>query len=81
MATAACRGKIELPPVIWLKVWIENGAVPSDAGSIDYGQEWDASLGYAFDKHWSGLLKLADYNADEIGTDTAKLWLSMEYVY
>ena len=53
----------------------------SDAGSIDYGQEWDASLGYAFDKHWSGLLKLADYNADEIGTDTAKLWLSMEYVY
>ncbi len=24
---------MELPPVIWLNVWIENGAVPSDAGS------------------------------------------------
>ncbi|MBI2221640.1 MAG: hypothetical protein HYU53_10585 [Acidobacteria bacterium] len=30
---AACRGTIVLPPVIWLKVWIANGAVPSDAGS------------------------------------------------
>ena len=29
---AVCRGKIASPPVIWLKVWIENGAVPSDAG-------------------------------------------------
>jgi hypothetical protein len=53
----------------------------SDAASIHYGQEWDASLGYAFDKHWNGMLKLADFNADDTGTDTAKLWLSMEYVY
>lgn len=53
----------------------------SDAASVHYGQEWDASLGYAFDKHWSGLVKLADYNADDTGTDTAKLWLSMEYIY
>ncbi len=30
---AACRGWIVSPPVIWLKVWIANGAVPSDAGS------------------------------------------------
>ena len=33
LATAACRGKIVFPPVIWLKVWMAKGAVPSDAGS------------------------------------------------
>ena len=33
LATAAWRGKMLLPPVIWLKVWMANGAVPSDAGS------------------------------------------------
>ncbi len=33
LATAAWRGWIALPPVIWLNVWIENGAVPSEAGS------------------------------------------------
>ena len=33
LAIAAWRGKIALPPVIWLNVWIANGAVPSDAGS------------------------------------------------
>ena len=32
LAIAACLGKIESPPVIWLKVWIANGAVPSEAG-------------------------------------------------
>ncbi len=30
---AACRGKIDAPPVIWLNVWIAKGAVPSEAGS------------------------------------------------
>jgi Alginate export len=53
----------------------------SDTASIHYGQEWNASLGYVFDKHWNGLIKLADYSADDIGTDTTKLWLSMEYIY
>ena len=32
-AIAHWRGKIVSPPVIWLKVWIANGAVPSEAGS------------------------------------------------
>jgi len=29
LAMAAWRGRIVFPPVIWLKVWIEKGAVPS----------------------------------------------------
>ncbi len=33
LATAAWRGTMVLPPVIWLKVWMANGAVPSEAGS------------------------------------------------
>lgn len=53
----------------------------ADAGSVRYGSEWDASLGYAFDPHWSGLLKLADYRADGFARDTRKLWVSVEYVY
>ena len=53
----------------------------SDAGSIHYGQEWDASLSWALDKKWTVLGKLADYQADEYLADTTKLWLSVEYVY
>ena len=53
----------------------------ADAGSRHYGSEWNASLAYAFDKHWAGLLKLADYQADTFARDTRKLWVSVEYVY
>lgn len=53
----------------------------SDHLSIHYGQELNASLGYAFSKHWNGLLKIADYQAKDIGFDVTKTWLSMEYIY
>ncbi len=53
----------------------------SDAGSRHYGNEWNASLAYGFDKHWSGLLKFADYRADDFARDTRKVWVSVEYVY
>ena len=33
LAIAAWRGWIASPPVIAFMVWIENGAVPSEAGS------------------------------------------------
>ena len=32
LAMAACRGWMAPPPVIWLKVWMAKGAVPSEAG-------------------------------------------------
>jgi len=59
-------------------VWHDFNA---DFGNSDYGQEWDASLSWALDKHWTVLGKLADYQADEYLVDTTKLWFSVEYVY
>lgn len=53
----------------------------SDRLNIHYGQEWNASLGWAFAPKWNALLKLANYQADDIGFDVKKTWLSVEYVY
>lgn len=53
----------------------------SDSGSQHYGSEWDASLGWALDRQWTVLAKLADYQADDYLVDTTKLWFSVEYVY
>ncbi len=53
----------------------------SDRLNIHYGQEWNASLGWAFAPKWNALLKLANYQADDIGFDVRKTWLSVEYVY
>ena len=53
----------------------------SDHASIHYGQEWDASLGWAFAPHWTALAKLADYRHKDVGADVTKTWLSVEYVY
>lgn len=62
----------------WAAVWHDFRA---DRGGRAYGRELDASLGYAFDAHWSGLLKLADYRADGHSTSERKLWASLEYRY
>jgi hypothetical protein len=51
----------------------------SDAGSIDLGSEWNASLGWVPAKHWLLLAKLADYHAGDTGADVLKTWLSVEY--
>ena len=50
-------------------------------GAGEVGMNWGIGLGYAFDAHWNGLLKLADYRADGFARDTRKLWVSVEYVY
>jgi hypothetical protein len=49
--------------------------------SIHYGQEWDASLGWAFAPKWNALIKLADFRKKDVGADVTKTWLSVEYVY
>lgn len=52
----------------------------SDVGSIDYGHEWDASLGFKLGK--VGLLaKYANYQADGFGVDTEKFWLQAEWAF
>ena len=47
---------------------------------IDYGQEWDASLGFRLGRV-NMLLKCADYDADEFARDTRKFWIQAEWAY
>ena len=47
-------------------------------GSVDYGSEWDASLGFRLGPV-NLLAKFADYNADQFGNDTQKVWLQAEW--
>ncbi len=53
----------------------------ADRTDQHYGQEADVSLGYAFNPHLSGLLKLADYRSDGFSSDERKVWASLEYRY
>ena len=49
----------------------------SDFGGLDYGTEWDASLGFKIGR--VGLLaKYADYNASGFAVDTEKFWLQAQ---
>jgi hypothetical protein len=52
----------------------------SAKGDVDYGTEWDASVGLRLGK--VGILfKYADYDAASFGTDTRKLWLQAEWAF
>ena len=46
----------------------------ANTGGSNYGSEIDLVAAYKFNKNVSGLLKFASYDADELGTDTNKLW-------
>ena len=50
----------------------------SDVGSIDYGHEWDASLGFRIGRV-AILGKYANYQASGFGVDTEKFWLQAEF--
>ena len=52
----------------------------SDLGNIDFGQEWDASLGFKLGRV-ALLAKYANYNAKGFGVDTQKLWLQAEIAF
>lgn len=52
----------------------------SVADGIDYGDEWDASLGFKLGKI-NLLAKYANYNADGFGVDTEKVWLQAEWAF
>jgi hypothetical protein len=62
----------------WSAAWHDFHA---HRGNAHYGSEWDASIAYPLRKSLTGLLKLADYRGDEFGSDTRKLWLSLDYHY
>jgi hypothetical protein len=50
----------------------------SAAGDLEYGTEWDASVGFRVGP-LSILVKYADYDARGFGVDTRKLWLQAEW--
>src|SRR3546814_541707 len=52
----------------------------SDFGSVKYGDEWDASLGFAV-QGYPILFKYANYNAKNFGTDTEKFWVQISFKY
>lgn len=52
----------------------------SDVGDVNYGHEWDASLGFKLGQ-FAVLAKYANYQAKAFGTDTEKFWLQAEFSY
>jgi hypothetical protein len=50
----------------------------SSAGDIEYGTEWNASVGFRLGPV-ALLVKYADYDAVGFGTDTRKFWLQIEW--
>ncbi len=52
----------------------------SDFGDIDYGQEWDAQIGFKILKT-AVLFKYANYDADAFSVDTEKFWVQLGWTY
>jgi hypothetical protein len=52
----------------------------SAVGNLEYGTEWDASLGFKL-RQVNMLLKYADYDAKGFGTDTRKFWLQADWAF
>lgn len=70
----------KLPALPGLKAGVTYHKFESDIGGLDYGTEWDASLGFTVGP--VGLLvKYANYDAEDFGTDTEKFWLQAEYKF
>lgn len=68
----------QLGPLAAFNFGVAYHQFDSAAGDIEYGSEWDASLGFkAGGIGW--LLKFADYRAVGFGADTRKLWLQAEW--
>jgi Gram-negative porin len=52
----------------------------SDVGSLHYGDEWNASVGFKLGR-FNVLAKYADYDAAAFGADTRKVWVQLEFAY
>ena len=53
----------------------------SAVGSVNFGHEWDASVGLKLARGVNLLAKYADYTARGLGTNTSKFWLQVEFAY
>ncbi len=74
---AAIGRSFGVPFLPGLKAGLTYHQFKSDFGGLDYGNEWDASVGFELGR--VGLLaKYANYQADEFASDTEKFWLQAE---
>ena len=69
---------IGVPFLPGLKAEVTYHEFDSDFGGLDYGSEWDASLGFKLGPI-ALLAKYADYEAEGFAVDTQKFWLQAEY--
>ena len=65
-------------PLQQVNVQVAFHQFDSAAGNVDYGTEWDASIGFTAGP-FRMLLKYAVYDAAGFGSDTRKLWLQAEW--
>lgn len=49
----------------------------ADSGGANFGSEWDLTIAKKLSDHFSLLLKLASYDAEDMATDTTKTWLML----
>ncbi len=49
----------------------------SDSGSLHYGDEFGLVVSRKFRERFDVMLKYASHNADDVGADVEKLWLSV----
>jgi hypothetical protein len=72
------RRQIAVPGLGNVTAAVSYHQFDSDFGGIDYGSEWDASLGFRVGTV-NLLAKYANYNADGFGVNTEKFWLQAEW--
>jgi len=53
----------------------------ADEGSADYGTEFDAMVSKKFYDHYTLMAAYGNYNADELHTDTEKIWVSLTVAF
>ncbi len=63
----------------WAATFHDYRADTASAGRDRYGREFDASLSRPLWKDWTGMIKFADYRADDFARDTRKWWVQIEY--
>ena len=52
----------------------------AEYSSADYGSEINLQLQAKW-RHFNGIIKYADYHADQLFFDTTKFWVQLEYVW
>jgi hypothetical protein len=77
---AAVSKSFAVPLLPRLKADLVYHNFDSDFGGIDYGSEWDASLGFKLGQV-ALLAKYANYDAAGFAVDTEKFWLQAEIAF